>query len=670
MSQALTEFDQDYIRDHSSAPVLESQALPVVIVGNGPVGMHAARELLKRQPDAHIVLYGNEYHQPYNRVKLSYLLSGELDWDALLEKLAVPETATVEERIGYSISLINPNEQYVEDTSGNRQSYSKLILATGSHPHIPNIKGIERKGVFTFRSLDDANLLLARRVRTQHTVILGGGLLGIEAARGMQRNNTEVTVIEHADRLLGHQLDEKASETLRNQLTRLDIHTIVGDGVSNILGGSRVTGIRLRSGRIIDCDTIILATGIRPNTELAVSAGLSFAKGIRVDDNMSTSIPNIYAIGECAEHREKVYGMVAPGLEQAAVAVNHILGNESQFQGSVIAARLKIAGCPVISAGPVGYTASPNFGKSYIFQDREKTIYRKIVTHRNRLVGVIGVGDWEEANRALIGVSNKQWILPWHIMRFLRTGNIWPEEEAANVKDWPATIAVCQCTGATRGQIGTAIQCGAKTVTDITETTGAAGVCGSCRPLLQELLGSNIQEPVAWHKALTTTALLSLALALMVIISPAIPYSSSVQTGWHLDDIWRNSFYKQISGFTILGLFVLGLLVSPRKRMKQFQKLGSFDTWRFTHILLGIMVVGGLVIHTGMRFGNGLNYLLMFTFTATVALGAVATAVISQEHRFGTNATWLRRRTIWWHILLFWPVPVVLGFHILKSYYF
>ncbi|WP_455198502.1 FAD-dependent oxidoreductase [Kaarinaea lacus] len=670
MSQALKELDRDAIRVDPVASETATKVLPVVIVGNGPVGMHAARELLKRQPDAHIVLYGNEYHRPYNRVKLSYLLSGELDWDALLEKLNVPETAKVDERIGYSINQINTDEQYVEDTSGNRQPYSKLILATGSHPHIPNINGIERKGVFTFRSLDDANLLLARRVRTQHTVILGGGLLGIEAARGMQRNNTEVTVIEHADRLLGHQLDEQASEALRNQLRKLDIHTIVGDGVSRILGGSRVTGIRLRSGRIIDCDTIILATGIRPNIELAVSAGLSFTKGIRVDDNMSTSVPNIYAIGECAEHRGKVYGMVAPGLEQAAVAVNHILGNESQFQGSIIAARLKVAGCPVVSAGPVGYTASPSFGKSYVFQDSKKNTYRKVVIYRNRLVGAIGVGDWEEANRVLIGVNDKQWILPWQIMRFLRMGNIWPEEEAVNVKDWPATTAVCQCTGATRGQIGTAIQCGAQTVTEITEATGAAGVCGSCRPLVQELLGSTKQEPVAWHKALTTTAALSLALALMVIISPVIPYSSSVQTGWHLDEIWRNSFFKQISGFTILGLFVLGLLVSPRKRLKNFQKLGSFDTWRFSHILLGILVVGGLVVHTGMRFGNGLNYFLMFTFTATVALGAVATAIISQEHRIGTNATWLRRRTIWWHILLFWPVPVVLGFHILKSYYF
>lgn len=668
MSQALKKIDQDFINDHSAISV--SQKLPVVIVGNGPVGMHATRELLKRQPESHVVLYGSEHHQPYNRVKLSYLLSGELDWDALLEKLDAPGTATVDERIGYTISHINKDEQYIEDSLGNRQPYSKLILATGSHPHIPNIPGIERKGVYTFRSLDDANLLLARRVRSQHTVVLGGGLLGIEAARGMQRNNTEVTVIEHADRLLGHQLDEDASETLRKRLRELDIHTVVGDGVSKILGGSRLSGIRLRSGRVIDCDTIILATGIRPNIELAVNAGMSFAKGIRVDDNMSTSIPNIYAIGECAEHRGKVYGMVAPGLEQASVAVNHILGNESQFQGSVIAARLKVAGCPVISVGPVGYTASPNLGKSYVFQDGSSKNYRKIVIHKNRLIGAIGVGDWNEASRVQIGVSNNQWILPWHVMRFLRTGNIWPEEEAIHVKDWPATTSVCQCTGATRGNIGSAIQCGASTVAEVTEATGAASVCGSCRPLVQELLGSHNQQPAPWHKALSVTAILSLVLALAFIVSPVISYSSSVQAGWHIDELWRDTLFKQISGFTILGLFVLGLLISPRKRVKKFQQLGSFDVWRFSHILLGILVIVGLVAHTGMRFGNGLNFVLMLTFTITIVLGAAATAIISQEHRIGSNATLLRRRAVLWHILFFWPVPVVLGLHILKSYYF
>jgi len=643
---------------------------PIVIIGNGPVGMHTVRQILKRQPNSHIVIYGNEQHKPYNRLKLSHLLSGELDWESLLEKLDAPETALVEERIGYTIQRINPDRQFIEDNQGVQQSYSTLILATGSRPHIPNIDGIDREGIFTFRSLDDANLLLARRVRSKHTVVLGGGLLGIEAAHGMQRNNTDVTVIEHADRLLGHQLDEEASEILRKRLKSMDIYTIVGDGVSKILGGSRVSGIRLRSGRIIDCDTIIVATGIRPNVDLAINSGIAFSKGIRVDDNMLTSIPNIYAVGECAEHRGKVYGMVAPGLEQASVAVNHIMGHDSQYQGSIVAAHLKVAGCPVFSMGPVGYTANPNFGKSYVYQNSRQNIYRKILVHRNRIYGAIGIGDWNEANRVQASVDKHQWITPWNLIRFKRTGCLWPEDESASVTQWPANATVCQCSGATRGGIGNAIQCGATSITAIAESTGAGSVCGSCRPLVQELLGSGNPEPVPWHKALSGAAGLSLILILAVMVSPAIPYANSVQVNFHWDALWRDNILKQISGFTILGLFSAGLLVSPRKRIRKFQQLGKFDAWRFAHIALGILVVAGLIIHTGMRFGNGLNFYLMLIFTVMIALGAAATTVISQEHRIGSNATLIRRKTVWWHILLFWPVPAVLGLHVLKSYYF
>ncbi|MDT8385662.1 MAG: FAD-dependent oxidoreductase [Gammaproteobacteria bacterium] len=643
---------------------------PVVIVGNGPVGMHCARELLQRNPAAQIVIYGNERHLPYNRVKLSYLLAGELDWNALLDPLQIPATASVDERIGYTISRIDTQNRYVEDQQGNRQSYQKLILATGSRAHIPGIPGIDLTGVFTFRNLDDANLLLARQVRTQHTVILGGGLLGLEAARGMQRSNTRVTVIEHADRLLSHQLDEEASAMLQKRIRGMGIMTVVGDAVSEVQGGPRVTAIKMRSGRIIDCDTVVVATGIRSNIDLARAAGIAFGHGIRVDDAMQTSVPDVYAVGECAEHRGRVYGVVAPGLEQAAVAANHIAGQAGHYQGSVISAHLKVVGCTLFSMGPVGAGASPNYGKDHVYADPGQAIYRKLLIHRNRLVGAIGVGDWAESSLLQSGIIDRQWIWPWQLFRFRYTGNLWPEEEAVHVAQWPATAAVCQCTGVTRGRIGEAIQCGAVTVADVSRITGAASVCGSCRPLLQELVGQGTPEPVAWHRLLAGAALLSFFAALAVLLLPPIPYADSVQLAWRWDQLWRDGLLKQISGYSLLGLFVVGLLVSPRKRLRRFQTLGSFDAWRLAHIALGLLVILGLVAHTGMRLGDGINFVLMVSFTATLILGAMATAIISRQHRMGASATRLRRKAIGWHIFLFWPVPVVLSLHVLKSYYF
>lgn len=649
---------------------LNTQPAPVVIIGNGPVGMHAAREILKRQPDTWLVIYGSERYHPYNRVKLSSMLSGELNWEALLDHLHKPEKARVEERIGFTITHIDTEAQFVEDEHGARQPYRKLILATGSRPHIPNIPGIDLSGVFTFRNLDDTASLMARQVRTQHTVVLGGGLLGLEAARGMQRGHTQVTVIEHADRLLGNMLDEAASTELQLRLKKLGIKTTIRDSVTEILGGPRVSGIKLRSGRIIDCDTVVVATGIRPNIDLARATGIAFGKGIRVDDNMLTSAANVYAIGECAEHRGKVYGLVAPGLEQATVAASHIDGQTGHYRGSILATRLKVVGCPVFSAGPVDATARPNYGTSYVYRDISQGIYRKLLVHRHRLIGIIGVGEWAEATRALNTTNNKQWLWPWQLWRFKKSGNLWPEEQATSVCQWPASAPVCQCTGVSRGAIGEAIHCGAKTVTEVSKATGAASVCGSCRPLVQELIGLATPQPVTWSNLLGGLAIVSLLAALSVLLFPAIPYADSVQMPWRWDELWRDNLLKQISGYGVLALFAIGLLVSPRKRSKKLQSLGSFDAWRLSHIILGLLVVVGLLIHTGLRLGNGLNLLLMVSFSATLLLGAVVTAIIAQEHRLGANATWLRRKTVWWHILLFWPVPVVLGLHILKSYYF
>jgi nitrite reductase (NADH) large subunit len=261
-------------------------------------------------------------------------------------------------------------------------------------------------------------------------------------------------------------------------------------------------------------------------------------------------------------------------------------------------------------------------------------------------------------------------VWPWHFLRFLRTGLLWPEEELGSVAAWPATATVCNCTGVTRGELGRALAAGCATAEALAARTGASTVCGSCRPLLAELAGSAAPaEPArGWRVLIGSSgiaAIATLALALFVLI----PYAASVQVTWQWDMLWRDSFWKQVSGFTVLGLTVLLLLMSLRKRIRRFS-LGDFPLWRVAHVVLGTLTLAGLAVHTGGRMGSNLNFLLMASFLIAIMVGAVAGGAIAFEHKFGTSAARLRRSGLWTHILIAWPIPVLLGFHVFKSYYF
>lgn len=645
---------------------------PVVIIGNGPIGMRAAKELLERLPSTPIVIYGDERHEPYNRVRLSSWLAGEVDWSELAQPLGIPDGAMVEQRIGYRVASIDRDAKYITEAGGRQQPYDKLILATGSTPFVPNISGTELDGVYTFRDLDDANKLLARRARSHRTVVIGGGLLGLEVARGMQQANTNVTVVEHADRLLSHQLDEHGSARLLATVHSLGLDTVIGDGIARIEGRGRVERVVLRSGASLPCDTLIIAAGIRSNIGLARDAHLSFGRGVHVDDGMRTSDPDIYAVGECAEHRGNVYGLVAPGLEQAAVAASDIAGQPSQYAGSVAASRLKVVGTQVFSMGPMGAGETRHYGSEYVYRDNDSGIYRKILVRRYRLVGAIGIGAWDETVRLQTTIGRSERIWPWQIMRFLRTGMIWPETDSQGVAAWPANSIVCQCTGVTRGAISEAIALGACDATAVSKCTGASTVCGSCKPLVNDLLGGDqAKEAVSMHRALLAGGLAALVGALAFFLLPNIPYADSVQHTWQWDTLWRTQLFKQISGFSVLGLFVVGLAVSLRKRTAVLNRLGRFDAWRVAHVVLGVLVVLALVAHTGLRMGHGLNFMLITSFSLMLLIGAITTTVIALEHKLDTGmAQRLRRQATWVHILLFWPVPALLGWHIFKTYWY
>jgi nitrite reductase (NADH) large subunit len=644
-------------------------AHPVVIVGSGPVGVRVAQELGRRCPETPIVLYGAERREPYNRVRLSSLLAGELSWEALTRDLELPPRPQLESRLGCAVVAIARNSRVVIDAQGHSQPYARLVLATGSTPYVPAIPGIDRPNVYTFRDFEDAQRLFARSVRSRRTVVLGGGLLGLEAARAMRRFNTEVVVVEQEARLMPQQLDEEAAALLRAHVEGLGIRVVTGDGVRRAFGEGRVEAVVLRSGARIDCDTVVVASGIRPNTQLALRAGLAVGRGIRVDDAMRTSDPNILAVGECAEHRDLVYGLLAPGLEQAAVAAARIAGEEAAYRGSISATRLKILDLPVFSIGRVRDGHKLDLASERVHRDAGGRGYAKIVTERGRLIGAIAVGEARDVGRLQEAAVRGRRIFPWQAWRFTLTGSPWADEEMGNVAAWPDNATVCNCTGVTRGELGRALAAGCAGPQALAIATGASTVCGSCRPLLAELAGSAAPlVPVRGAPWLIGGSAAALALTLLAV-TVAIPYARTVQLPWVWDVLWRESLWKQVSGYSILGFSLLALGLSMRKRIRRFD-FGDFAVWRVAHIALAGLALLALLVHTGGRLGSNLNFLLSLAFLKVVTLGSVAGGVVALEHRLGASGARLRRAWTWAHLLAFWPLPVLLGVHVLKSYYF
>jgi nitrite reductase (NADH) large subunit len=638
------------------------QQPPTVIVGAGPVGQRLVTELRRHDAEHEIVMFGDEPWAPYDRVRLSSWLAGEAPGTE-----AIHEDAHMRVYLGMSISRIDRSRREVIDGNGIACPYEKLVLATGSSARIPSVPGAGLPGVFTFRNLSDAQSLMARSVRSRHMVVIGGGLLGLETARALYRFNTRITVIEHATRLMFQQLDEDCADLLQQHVRALGIEVLTNVRVLHIRGGASMEGVLLADGRFIECDTVVMAAGITPNIQLAQECGLHTGRGILVDDHMQTSDADIFAVGECAEHRQTVYGLVAPGFEQAAVAAHALTGHNAEYTGSMTATRLKVVGYPVMSVGTVE-TEWPR--RTLVYRGQHAGVLRKVFLDGNRLDAAMAVGTWDEFSRVQEGVRTRRRIRPWRALRFRLTGTLWSAEGEGGVAGWPAGATVCNCKGVSRGALTRAVDQGCADIDCLASCTGAATVCGSCKPLLGQLLGAVEVAPVMAARTLTVAALVVTVATLLWLLPVSLPYADTVQDSLRVDALWRSGLFKQISGFTLLGLSLLLALVSVRKRVRRLY-WGVFDGWRVLHVLAGVLTVAVLVAHTGFRLGDNLNFYLMCVFAGLLLAGAAASAAVGLQHVLPVV---LARRTralsIWGHVLLLWPLPALLGFHILKSYWY
>lgn len=365
---------------------------PLVVIGNGMAAMQLVEELTRRALGRFaIAVVGEEPQLSYNRVLLSAVLAREVSRSEIeLRPARWWSDRGVTLLYGRTAVAIDPSVRRVRLADGATLPYAKLILATGSRPIRLNVPGMELPGVMTFRDLGDVATIEAAATKRAKAVVIGGGLLGLEAAYGLAKAGSKVTVVHLMDRLMERQLDVRAAEMLKSAVETLGIDVHLNAETIDIRGRGHVQAVTLRDGRQIEADLVVVAAGIRPNVDLARSADLDINRGVLVDDHLQASRPGMYAIGECAEHRGVCYGLVEPAYEQARVLAAHLSGGKAQYPGSVIATNLKVSGVNVFSAG--NFLGAPGT-EQLVLSDPGIGTYKKLVITDERVTGAVLFGD-------------------------------------------------------------------------------------------------------------------------------------------------------------------------------------------------------------------------------------------------------------------------------------
>jgi nitrite reductase (NADH) large subunit len=381
---------------------------PLVIVGNGMAAARLVDELAKVALGRYaIAVIGDEPRLAYNRVLLSSVLAGEIaSHDIELKPANWWRDRGVTLKYGCAVTEVDVGRRELKIANEESIGFSKLVLATGSTPLRLNVPGAELSGVHTFRDSRDVDLLLTLAAQKKRVIVVGGGLLGLEAAYGLAKAGAPVTLIHLMDRLMERQLDPPAGELLKSLVERKGIEVVLNANTARIHGETHVEGLELTDGRRIDADAVIFAAGIRPNIALARDAGIAVNRGIVVDDHLQTGAPDIFALGECAEHRGICYGLVEPAYEQGRVLAQHLGGRTSaNYGGSVVATNLKVSGVGVFSAGDfLGSEGS----EAIVLSDVRRGAYKKLVISEGRLTGAVLVGETADALWYLELIRNRE----------------------------------------------------------------------------------------------------------------------------------------------------------------------------------------------------------------------------------------------------------------------
>ncbi len=467
----------------------------LVVIGNGMAGIRTIEELLKLSPDTYdITVFGDEPYGNYNRILLSPVLAGEKTIDDIMlntEQWYLDNHITLFK--GKKVGEINRRQRKVIATDGTEAFYDRALIATGSTPFILPIPGNDLEGVISFRDIHDVHRMLDTSKKHKHAVVIGGGLLGLEAANGLKQQGMSVTVVHLMDALMERQLDKQAAGMLRKSLEARGLNFLLQTQTEAIIGDERVKKVRFKDGTEVYADLVVMAVGIRPNFELAKKAGIHCERGIVVSDTLQTFDPRIYAVGECVQHRGAAYGLVAPLFEMAKVCANHLaLHGIGRYEGSITSTKLKVTGIDLFSAGDYLGNAST---EDLIYQDSARGVYRKLVIHDNRIKGAVMYGDTLDSNWYFDLMRDNTDITDMRERILFGQAHLGDSGHGKEnrVVAMPDTAEICGCNGVRKGTIVKAIvEKKLFTLDDVRAHTKASSSCGSCTGLVESLLASTL----------------------------------------------------------------------------------------------------------------------------------------------------------------------------------
>jgi nitrite reductase (NADH) large subunit len=508
---------------------MEKQKL--VVIGNGMAGVRAVEEVLKINPNQYdITIFGAEPYPNYNRIQLSTVLQGGTSVsDITLNDWQWYETNKIKLYTGETVLSIDTSKQTLFTNNQRTVAYDKLLIATGSNPFMLPLPGADKEGVTAFRNIKDCEKMIEYSKKYRKAAVIGGGLLGLEAARGLLNLGMEVEVIHIYDYLMERQLDRTAGKLLQKELETQGMNFLLQKNTAEILGRKRVTGLRFKDGSKIKADLVVMAVGIKPNVALAQAAGIPVNRGIIVNDFLETGVANVFAVGECAEHRGIAYGLVAPLYQQGQVLAKRICGSETTpYQGSVLSTQLKVSGVDVFSAGKMNEDENTKVYKMY---DEWSGVYKKVMIEDGIITGAVLFGDTKDGNRLLNFIKNRA-----NVKEYLEEDQN-TAQEVSIVQSMADEELICGCNGVTKGAIIEAIQTkGLTTVDQVKGCTNASRSCGGCKSLVQDLLSCTLgdQFQVEQKEAICTCTSLSREEVLQEIKEKGLTHIREVMNvlGW------------------------------------------------------------------------------------------------------------------------------------------